>query len=325
MGAVNPRPAPAPVSRATARAAYRDEQLGIALALACAVNAAFVPAVAKVTTAYTDAATVAFLTTVIGAAVAVVVLAVRGMLSALWAPHQRVSLCLLGILGTGVSFYLFFSGAEKASAVETVLCLQIEPVYSLLLAWWFLGQRPTRQRAGSTVVILLGLGLALGVRDFPSSAGVAYLLATPLCWQLSHLIVLRKLAGAPLEALTAARYLWGALVLGLLWLATPARGGSVVELPPSAWIWLAIQGAVLSYGGTTLWYGAVRRIDLARATVLVVPTVPVLALIVSFLLLGEVPSFRELVGVSLTIVGVTTFAARPAQHRWPRKPDDVGA
>lgn len=285
------------------------ERAGVGFALACAINGAFVPAVAKITTAAGDGLSVALLTTAIGACVAAVVLIARGQWRALTAPGQWPALAALGILGTGVSFALFFSGASRASATETVLCLQIEPVYSLFLAWLVLGHRPTPHRIAATAVILLGLVLALGIRDLPASQGVWYLLATPLCWQLSHLIVLRSLVGVPLPVLTAGRYVWGAVALMVFWLLAP----SSKALPAAAaWPWLLVQGAVLSYGGTTLWYAAVRRIDLARATVLVVPTVPVLALGVSYLLLAETPQPLEWIGLALTVLGVYVFASRPA-------------
>jgi len=76
---------------------------------------------------------------------------------------------------------------------------------------------------------------------------------------------------------------------------------------------LALQGVILFYVGTLLWYQAVTRLDLARTTAIVVPSIPLLSLGASFVLLGEVPSAYQSIGMLVTAAGVLTFAtAAPA-------------
>ncbi len=288
------------------------ERAGILYALLCAVNGAFVPAVAKLTTRAGDPWGVTVVTIWFAAATALAVLTLRGGLVRLFQPGQLAALVLLGALGTALAFTLFFAGAARATAIETVLCLQIEPIYALLLSWVVLKIRPGMERLSATVMILSGLLVALGVEGFVLGAGSWYLLATPLCWQLSHLVALRWLRGTPPEVLTAARYVWGGVVLTIIAgrnVLEPLERVGTVLFP---WGWVALQGIVLSYGGTMLWYSAVTRIDLARATVLVVPTVPLLSLVVSFALVGEVPSMRQLLGVLLAAGGVYVFARKGA-------------
>ena len=48
-------------------------------------------------------------------------------------------LLVIGLLGTALAHTLFFLGAERTSAIETALCLQVEPVYSLIASRLFLG------------------------------------------------------------------------------------------------------------------------------------------------------------------------------------------
>jgi len=152
----------------------------------------------------------------------------------------------------------------------------------------------------------------VGAHGLSGSSGVWILLATPLCWQLSHLIVLRGLIGVPPSILTGARYIHGGLLLALTWLAT----GGVGRLPDAAELgrqlpWLALQGVVLSYAGTLLWYGAITRLDLARTTAIVVPSIPVLSIGASFVILGELPSALQWGGLALTAAGVFAFVSAP--------------
>jgi drug/metabolite transporter (DMT)-like permease len=117
------------------------------------------------------------------------------------------------------------------------------------------------------------------------------------------------------RTLTAARYVYGGAILAAVWLAA----GGIATLPPRAELTsilpvIALQGAVLSFLGTLVWYAAVARLDLARCTAIVVPSIPLLSLGASFLLLGEVATGRQLVGLLLTACGVAAFATAPHAH-----------
>jgi len=236
----------------------------------------------------------------------------------LWRDGRAPKLALLGSLGTGLAFLLFYAGAGRSTAVETALALQIEPAYSLLLAWLAFGHRPTPRRVTALGAILAGIALALaqGARPSGTSGGVAFLLATPLCWQLSHLFVLKRLPGTSPIALTGARYIYGGALLALAW---RLRGGS---LPPAQELvallpLLALQGVVLSMVGTLLWYQTIARLDLGRATAIVVPSIPVLSLGASFLLLGELATPRQWLGLLLTAAGVLAYVTGPSARAHP--------
>ena len=290
----------------------RQERLGLLFAGLCALNGAFVPAVAKLTTARGDAVFVATVTTVVAGVCALLLLAVLGEVAALWARGQRRALLGIGTLGTAVTFLLFFEGARRSSAVETALCLQIEPVYSLFLARLFLGHPLKPRRLAAVLAIVGGIALALNPAGFSGWLGNALLLVTPLGWQVSHLIVLRGLPSVQPRTLSAARYVYGGAVLALLWFAS----GGVARLPATPELLrmlpvLVLQGAVLSFLGTLVWYGAIARLDLARCTAIVVPSVPLLSLGASWLLLGEVASTRQWAGLLLTACGVVAFVTAP--------------
>jgi O-acetylserine/cysteine efflux transporter len=293
----------------------REERLGLAFAALCALNGAFVPAVAKLTTARADALFVATATTVVAGLCAFAMLLARRELRALVARRQLLPLLAIGTLGTAVTFLLFFEGARRTSAIETALCLQIEPVYSLFLARIFLGHPLAPRRLAAVAAIVTGIALAMNPSDFSGWVGNALLLATPLGWQVSHLIVLRGLGSVEPRTLTAARYVYGGAVLAAVWLAS----GGIARLPEPGTLArmmpvIALQGAVLSFVGTLLWYEALERLDLARCTAIVVPSIPLLSLGASFLLLGEVASARQWLGLLLTACGVVAFVTAPHAH-----------
>ena len=73
---------------------------------------------------------------------------------------------------------------------------------------------------------------------------------------------------------------------------------------------------MLCYLGTIVWYAAIARLDLARTTAIVVPSIPVLSLAATFLLLGEVPTLRQALGMLLTAAGVLAFVTAPHAEAW---------
>lgn len=289
-----------------------QERAGLGFAALCVLSGAFVPAFAKLTTGRVDALSVAALTSAFAAAAAAAWLGASGQLGALFAREHRARLALVGALGTAATGLLFFEGARRTSAIDVALCLQVESAYSLLLARLFLGHPLTLRRVGSVGVLLLGIALAVGGSGVGASLGVALLLATPLCWQISHLVVLRGLAGVPPRVLAGARYLYGGALLLALWLA---RGGPTQDVPADAWggllAGLALQGVVLSFFGTLVWYETIARLDLARATAIVVPSIPLVSLAASFALVGEIASPRQAAGLALVAGGVLAFVTAP--------------
>jgi drug/metabolite transporter (DMT)-like permease len=293
----------------------RGETAGLVFAGLCALNGAFVPAVARLTSVQADPLLVATVTSLFAAVFALVVLVARGELGVLIARATGPRLALVGALGTAVAFVLFYAGTSRTSAIEAALCLQVEPVYALVGAWVGLGHRPSGRRIASIAVLLVGLALALGAHQLSSAIGVWLILATPLCWQLSHLVVLRGLPGVPPPVLTGARYVYGGLMLAVTWLALGGRPAELAALRPGLPL-LALQGTVLAYLGTMVWYAAIARLDLARTTAIVVPSIPVLSLGATFVLLGEVPTARQAFGMLLTAGGVLAFVTAPHADAW---------
>jgi drug/metabolite transporter (DMT)-like permease len=185
-------------------------------------------------------------------------------------------------------------------------------VFALLGARVFLGHPLTHRRVLAVAAILVGIALVLGARPLEGSLGVALLLATPLAWQSSHWLALRGLDGVNPRLLSAARYVYGALVLLPFWLVIDGVGSlpqprEIAELLPI----VAVQGVLISYGGTLAWYASIKRLDLARTTAIVVPSAPLLSLVVSYLVLDEVVNVRQMLGFVVTAAGVLIFALAP--------------
>jgi drug/metabolite transporter (DMT)-like permease len=292
----------------------RTDASGLGFAAYCIVNSSFVPAVAKLTTQHADGLTIALFTSAFASLVCLGFLVAQGKLRLLLRDFGW--LVLIGTLGTAVAFLLYYSGARRVTAAETALCVQTEPIYSLIGTRFVLGYPTAKRRIAGVVAIAAGIALAIGTAPTSPLLGLAFLLATPLAWQMSHWVALKQLRFFDPLQLSGARYVYGSLGLCAAWLAVDGPSA----LPPRSELAgflpiVALQGAVLSFGGTLAWYAAVKRLDLPRATAIVVPSAPILSLFVSYLVLGEQVSFREVCGFLLAAAGVLTFALNPSVAR----------
>jgi drug/metabolite transporter, DME family len=291
----------------------KGEAAGLSLAAYCVVSSSFSPAAAKLTTSLASGFTIALFTSLFAALVVVTLLAWRGELRLLVPRAELPTLFAIGALGTGVAFAMFYSGAQRVTAIETALCVQTEPIYSLIGTRLVLGYPMPKRRVAAVIAIAGGIALAIGTRPTSGWLGLGLLLATPLAWQISHWIALKNLKEFNPLQLSAARYVYGSIVLGVTWLCfegisgLPSRADVASFLPG-----VALQGMVLSFGGTFAWYGAVKRLDLTRTTAIVVPSAPIVSLLVSYLVLGEQASLRQLVGFGTTALGVLAFALSPS-------------
>ena len=89
---------------------HTDERAGLLFAALCALNGAFVPAAAKLTTDHADPMFVAAATTLFAGTTALVVLATRRQLDLLVHPRIGPRLLLVGALGTGAGVLAVLPG-----------------------------------------------------------------------------------------------------------------------------------------------------------------------------------------------------------------------
>jgi drug/metabolite transporter (DMT)-like permease len=227
---------------------------------------------------------------------------------------------LLGVsmAGTVATTLTLIYGLAKIDAVAGVILLESEPVYSLLMATAFLGERPSLRQLAATATILAGIGSVVGAgRAFSPFYAAALVFVTPLFWQTSHVLSLRVMPPLTPRCLTGARYIYAAVVLLVIALVGEPRTLSQL----AEWRVLAVvgfAGVFVFLLGSLTWYGAISRLSLAWTTAFVIPGVPILSFLFAMLFLGEHPSRREIVGIAIAICGVAMLvigadARRPSR------------
>ena len=155
-----------------------------------------------------------------------------------------------------------------SGVVATVFALLLIP--SSLLAWAFLGQRPTARFAWSSAVAVVGIGLlfvhelrAHGASTAQIVSGIGLTFVGMLGASTANVMQARpEIRRFPLFALLAWSMAAGAVIDGVI--AFVMTGPPVVDTRPAYWaglIYLALAASVLTF---SLYYPVIRRIGPAK-------------------------------------------------------------
>lgn len=198
-----------------------------------------------------------------------------------------------------VAFTVLSSFAQIFAATGRVAILAYTmPIWAVLLAWSFLGERPNRIQA-----IALGLCIAgLAVLIYPLTAtgvpfGIALALATGISWAAGTVYL--KWAHIEADPLGVASWQMtiAFVVIAVCMFVVDGRLdlGRAHADGLFATAWTGILGNGVAYG---LWFTIVRRLPATTAS-LGVLSVPVIGICGSLLMLGEIPTTADIVGFAL--------------------------
>jgi drug/metabolite transporter (DMT)-like permease len=209
---------------------------------------------------------------------------------------------LVGALLNIVAFSLFSAFAQLAATTSRVAILAYTmPIWAVLLAWAFLGERPNRVQA--IALLLCAIGLAILIYPLAANGiprGIVFALAVGVCWAGGTVY----LKWAQIEADQMGVGSWqmtiAAVILVAAMLAFDGRphfaSAHADGVLATAWTGIASNG--IAYA---LWFTIIRRLPAVTAS-LGVLTSPVIGVVGSFLFLGEVPTLADMIGFALIFV-----------------------
>ena len=198
------------------------------------------------------------------------------------------------------SFSLLWLAAGEA----TIVCYTM-PVWTSLLAWAVLGERPGWRRVlalglafAGLAVLVLGEGVQAGIGKLP---GVGFALAAAILFSLGTVITKRW--PVPLPPVASVAWQIGLGIAPLILGAVLFDRADPLGVSAGGWVLLLYGGIgplALCY---LAWFAALRRLPAgaAAAGTLLTPVVGVLSAAVA---LGEPLGLREVLALGLTVSGV---------------------
>lgn len=218
---------------------------------------------------------------------------------------RRLAVAVL--LGGAVGPVLLAAGLARSSAATSSLLLNLELVFTALLAAVVFGEHLGRRIVGGTLlVVAAGVVLAWsGNREL--RWGALLIAGACLCWAVDNCVTARldELAPSHITLVKGIVAGGGNLLLGI------AFGGA-----PSGW---AIAGAlavgIAGYGiSITLWVAGARDLGAARGQ-LVFATAPFIGAFVAWTVLGDDVTGREIASIVIATVGVSSVLRSDHTHR----------
>jgi drug/metabolite transporter (DMT)-like permease len=239
-----------------------------------------------------------------------------------WKAVRADPLLALLALASGLTNVGFNWAVTTGDVVRVVLLFYLMPLWSIGLAWWLLGERPTAVHGLRLVLALAGVALVLQQPGlplpWPASASDWLALLGGLSFALTNVLLL-KLAHTPDDGRMLAMFGGGTLMAALVALLGSAVG--VVSLPPALDLtWLGpvmLLSLAFLAGNLALQYGAARLP--AAVTALVMLSEIVFASVSSIWLGAAVLETRVLLGGGLILLA-TLLAALPARREPARVP-----
>lgn len=231
----------------------------------------------------------------------------------LWGLALAAGLCNAG----------FNWAVTSGDVVRVVLLFYMMPVWSVLLAWPLLGEKPTLPALSRLSLALVGVVVVLkspgspwplprdGYDALALAAGVAFALTT---------ISLRRLEAAPPQARALAMFGGGAVMAGGVALVGGSFGLATALPPPSAgWLLpVAGLGLALMLANISLQFGAARL--RAGTTSLVMLSEVVFASLSAVALGAAQVDTRTLIGGGLIMAAVLLASWAEAEHHGASPP-----
>jgi drug/metabolite transporter (DMT)-like permease len=217
---------------------------------------------------------------------------------------------LAGLLWFGVYNVALNTAEATLDAGTSAMIVNLAPLIVVTLAWIFLKERVTPALVSGGMVAFAGIviiALATTVRHAPLAGVLLCLLATVAA--ASGLVAQKPL----LSRLSALQVTWSCCMVGAVCCAgyAPAlihdlRGASARNV--ALLLYLGVFPTSVAF---TTWAYALARLPAGRVATMVY-LVPLIAITISWMLLGEVPTVLAVMGGAVCMIGVIIARRKPA-------------
>jgi len=210
----------------------------------------------------------------------------------------------LGLVGVTMPTVLQNYGMMHTTAYMSSILQSTGPVFTVLLAAYFLKEKLTWYKTAGTIIASAGTYLALDIHfsSLGSSVGNALVLLSAVSYAVGGIIAKTCLNRGykPVQILMLSS-LFGTAVLIVV---TPFSGNISLGFSAETWgliLFLAVVSTFLPY---TLWYAAMEKTELSRLSFFVY-LIPVFATIFSYFMIGERITWLAVLAAAIIITGIT--------------------
>lgn len=219
-------------------------------------------------------------------------------------PKKAKFLMAVGLFNTALPFLCMFVALLYTTPSNASILNQTELLYSLILTWIFLGERPNKKQLLGSALLIAGVIIILMQNRFtPQWKGDIIVISSVWLYQVGHIFAKKMPKELSPEFIAAGRAFYGALwMIPLTYLLTFIGLPIVVKPALKSLIVIFYMGAIFNTFGNIFWYKAIRNMDLSKATAVML-SYPVFTFIISVVLGMDQISCYKIAGLVLAFSG----------------------
>lgn len=123
-----------------------------------------------------------------------------------------------------------------------------------------------------------------------------------VCWGIAPIFAKIALKNVdPISGLVLRTVFAASVVIG--WVVVTGSFEKVREIPPRAWIFIAIEALLATLVGDLAYYAAIKKGDVSLVTI-IMSSSPLVTILCSVFFLGEQLTITRIVGAALVILGI---------------------
>ena len=220
---------------------------------------------------------------------------------------------IVALASTTFPYALMFIGSQLTSGINTAALLLSEIIFTLTITP-FLGEKPGIYKTLSGFLVLTGAFMILfkGGSGSGINTGDILIFFSTLSLPFGNYFGKKALAYITGENLLIIRYLVGGIFL-LLMSFTFEDKTAFISSSKEYWPYIAINGILLLGLTNTLWYKGLKKLEVSKA-ISILMTYPFFSLIFLMIFYKEKPSFYQLLGLIIIVMG-GFFSARSGKTR----------
>ena len=231
-----------------------------------------------------------------------------GLILVWWFPLPRKYLkkiFLVSIISCTIQYSLTYSGLNIVDASSAILFIQSEVLFGVLVAFFYLRERPKLRNIIGIIIAFFGLIILSGSPTLNGKIiGVMFLLGGSFTWALGQVLIKEVSENLNGIALTA----WIGILAGpQLIIGSQIIEGDVYSKIISAsyetWLIVLYLGILMNCLGYSAWYYVLGRYEVNKIMPIML-LLPVTGVLAAIILLGERPGANIYIGGIIIIFGV---------------------
>lgn len=216
-----------------------------------------------------------------------------------------INIFMVSIISCTLQYSLTFSGLNLIDASSAVLFVQSEVPFGVLIAYFYLKEKPIFKNILGLIIAFVGLIVLSGSPNLAGKyIGVILVLCGAFTWSLGQILIKpisEKINGFVLTA-------WVGIFAGpqLILCSQLIEGNvyqNILEADFNAWLIVLYLGILMNALGYSIWYYVLGKYSINKILPVML-LLPVTGIITAIVLLGERPNINVLIGGIIIIFGV---------------------